>query len=551
MARKRSDKLAEGLVDRDGVLRGDRANWDGMWQDIARYVLPREATFTEEVSPGVERQRNVLDSTAPRSLELFASFIHTLMNNPASVWFRPRIAEVRDELNKQVSMQQWRDDVRRRQLQSMTRAKVYSALHQAELNQGAFGTSVVLSEMVNGNYQIRSYHLADCTIDEDESGEVDTVHRWARYTKRQAEMRFPDRAEDLGPSVEKVGDKEACRRKFIFQHSVFPTTDTELMDLMTGRDRRRVEGSPFASVWINHEDRVTIAVSAYQEFPYAVPRWYKVRGERWGRSPAMTVLGDIRMANRMKDTILRGAEKLVDPPLLLPDGGLVSPIRLHAGGLSFTEGTVKVEPLIPPGASRIEFGDALLKQTQEAIRDGFFVPLFITPESPVKTATQVLQEVNERNRAVSPMLVRQQEELHEPLLMRNYNLLSRAGALPPPPEDVGNRPIEVEFISPLSGSQREQEALSILRLFEQIAPWGQIDDGVFDTFHTDRVAEFVSEATGVPAEVKRTATELRTFRAQRAQAEQAAQVAETGPPTAAAAADLIKANAAQTAAERR
>ncbi len=540
MAARQKDKLAERLVQNDAEGQGDRKPFDSLWPDITRYVIPREATFTEEVTPGAERTRYILDSTAPRSLELFASFLHTLLNNPASDWFAARIVDDNNEgLNDLVSTKRWLDAVRKVMLQSMLEARLYSALHQAYLGMGSIGTSVIFSAVVNGEYRIRSYHVADVTLRENDAEEVDALSRQVKWTPRQARRRFP--GAELGPAVERADKRKNPGQKVRFLHSVFPTSDTDLMDLMEPRDRLQAEMFPFASVWCNAEDKITISVGGFEDFPYTVSRWYKTRGEVWGRSPAMTVMPDIRMVNRMTDTILRGAEKLVDPPMLLPDGGLVSPIRLHAGGLSFSEGHVKPEPLIPPGASRIEVGDALLQRKQEAIRDGFFVPLFITPDSPVKTATQVLQEVDERNRATSPMLVRIQEELFDHLLTRNYGLLQRAGKLPLAPPELLNREIEIQYISPLTGSQREQEGLALLRLFEQIAPWAQVDPGIFDSFKSDKVAKVLSEATAVPAEVVRTAAELKRLR--EAQAEERAQQEqqEQLPVTVDAAAKLIKA----------
>lgn len=250
-----------------------------------------------------------------------------------------------------------------------------------------------------------------------------------------------------------------------------------------------------------------------------VPRWYKTRGELYGRSPAMTALPDIRMVNQMSATILRGAEKIVDPPLVIPDGGLVSPARLFPGGITYSEGTVEIKTLIPPGTSRIETGNQLLEQRQQSIREAFFTPLFVTPDSPVKTATQVLQEVDERNRAVSPMLVRVQSELFFGLIRRVYNLLLRAGRIPDPPEEMAGDDLTVEYVSPLIASQRQMEALSTVRLYEMMAPWYGLDKGIGDHVSIDRLWPVILMGSGAPAQIAKTPSELRQFRDARAAAE--------------------------------
>ena len=511
------DKLARAILAREEHERAQRLDLEALWQRIGRHVIPRNATFTEEVSRGVHRNRFVLDSTAPRSLELFASFLHTLLNNPATQWFKISV-EDDVELNKNQEVRKWMENTQKRMLRIMSSqsANLYPQLHQIYLDLGAFGTAVLYVETDDaGRLRLRAYHLADCLITENSAGFVDGMYRQFKLSPRQAKQRWPDRP--LGRQVDEASAKGKGKntlKEVRFIHAVFSRDDEELAPLVPKRIMNR--GTPFISVWVNAIDRKTIGTGTYEEFPYMVPRWYKVRGDKYGRSPAMTVLPSIQMVNRMKETILRGAEKLVDPPLLLPDGGLVSPIRLFPGGISFSEGTVTPVPLIPPGASRIEVGNDLLQKEQEAIREGFFVNLFQTPGSPVKTATQVLEEVDERNRAVSPMLINTQAELFHPFIGRVFNILLRAGKFMELPSVLVGREIDIEYISPLAASQQQMEGLSVLRLFQGLAPWSEIDPGIFDNFDMDEVAKVVHKASGAPASILRSTSKIVSIREARA-----------------------------------
>lgn len=540
------DALAKAIIDREGAGRSSRANWETLWQSCARYTLPREATFTETVTPGHERTRQILDSTAPRALELFASFLHTLMNNPAQQWFK---LSVRNVERPSAAVAKWLELAEQRILTAMVKAKVYDHLHQVYLQLGSAGTSVLYTEGGLGlPFRIRGFHLKDCVLEEGEDGEIDAVFRQRFYSPRQAVQRWGEKAGEKVMELAKqpkqgggfTGYNRQASDHCRFIHAVFPLDEPGLGALLP-REIRDKE-APFASVWVNEKDAATISVGHYLEFPYQVPRWYRTADEVYGRSPAMAALPDIRMANRMKETILRGAEKLVDPPVLMPDGALLSPLRLFPGSITFTDGVVKPEPLIPPGASRIEVGNALLEQTQMAIEKAFFVPFFVDIDEKVKTATQVLQEADERNRAVSPMLMRTQSELYDRLIPRVFNILSRAGEIPDPPEDLGGE-LMIEYNSPLVASQRQIEGLSILRMFEALAPWHGVDPGVFDHFDPDEVAKITHRATGAPAVILRNETVIKRVRQarlqQQQQAEQMAQI-EAG---AGAAADLMTAAA--------
>lgn len=505
------DPLAEAICAREAVLRSQRSNWETLWQSVARYVMPREATFTEKVTEGHERNRWVLDSTGPRSNELFASFLHTLMNNPGRQWFHLALVGQDKPSTPQA---QWLEATAAAALRRMVRAKIYEQLHQAFLHLGAFGTAVIYVEGAP-SLSIRHFHLGDCVIDEGDSGDIDAMYRQLMRTPRQAIQRWGEErvSKDLLDAAKAGRGEEKVR----FLHAVFPMDEPALGALMPPEVRNL--GAPFASVWVDTRHRRTMSVGHYHEFPYMVPRWYQTNDELYGRSPAMSVLPSIRMANRMLETILRGAEKLVDPPLLIPDGAMLSPVRLFPGGISFSDGLVTPQPLIPPGASRIEVGNALLEKTQADVEKGFFVPLFVDIDEKVKTATQVLQEADERNRAVSPMLMRQTVELYDPLIRRVFKVLERAGELPEPPADLRGE-LTVEYVSPLIASQRQIEGLSLARLFEGLAPWGGLDPGVFDHFDPDQVSLVMHAASGAPAKVLRDSLAVKRVRDARAKQQQ-------------------------------
>lgn len=539
------DKVAEALCEREEEMRSGRSNWENLWQNVTKYVLPNEASFNETLPNGLERTRYVLDSTAPRSLELFASALHGLLNNPALRWVKIGVEEDPSIMDNPEN-REWATRVEDLILSALSReeADIYSQLHTIYLGLGSVGTACGFIDVSNrGNLRVREYHMADVVIDEGENEMVDTVFRRWNTTVRRARQRWPGL--ELGKSVDDGpgGQRKKPGEKVEFMHVVVPSGDPVVVDMPA---RVRNLRAPYYACWINKEDRKVVKYDTYEEFPYLVPRWYKTRGEVYGRSPAMTALPDIRMVNQMSATILRGAEKIVDPPLVIPDGGLVSPARLFPGGITYSEGTIEIKTLIPPGTSRIETGNQLLEARQQAIREAFFTPLFATPESPVKTATQVLQEVDERNRAVSPMLVRVQSELFNGLIRRTYNLLLRAGRIPPPPPALVGDKLKVEYVSPLIASQRQMEALSTIRLYEMMAPWMGVDRGIGDWVDSDKLFPVILTGSGAPAMIAKSKNDVKKLRDARDQTMQQAQSAELALQGGEVAAKLGMAAAAQS-----
>ena len=74
-----------------------------------------------------------------------------------------------------------------------------------------------------------------------------------------------------------------------------------------------------------------ISEGGFDTMPYIVSRYVTGPRETYGRSPAMTILPDIKMINEMSKTVIRAGQKVVDPPLLVADEGVMFPINTNAG----------------------------------------------------------------------------------------------------------------------------------------------------------------------------------------------------------------------------
>jgi len=534
------DALGKAIVRREQEARtsDERQALDSFWDLIYRYTLPRRAIFQDEDQHGVRKDRYVLDSTAPRALELFASFLHSNLNNPALQWI---LVDIEDGQELTVDERKWLDAATKRlQRRLVTTTSIYSDLHEIYMDLGAGGTGTLLVEKTkNGSIRSSAFHMRDVVVEEGSDREIDVVYRQEKWSKRVALQRFPGL--DLGKSFGQGKDKKGR-----FLHSVFPMTDEDILSKVDKRerDRLKLQKAKTFGVWVNADQEKTIEAGGFFDMPYAASRWYKVQGATYGRSPAMTVIGDILMVNRMSETTLKAAEKLVDPPMLMHDGGLMSPVRMFPGGITYTDGPVEPRFLVPPGASRIELSGALIEQRQTAIREGFFVPLFMDQNGPVKTATQYLGEQDERNRAVGPMLVRMHHEFFDRWVPRSFRILNDQGEFGPMPESLARKAhlLKFKYLSPITNSVAQSDGLNVARLFEGLAPWYQIDDGAFDSINIDQAAKVILNASGAPKAVERNEAEIKKVRDQRLARAQAAEAQAGAISAVEAGAKLISAN---------
>jgi hypothetical protein len=234
---------------------------------------------------------------------------------------------------------------------------------------------------------------------------------------------------------------------------------------------------------------------------------------------------------------------VVDPVLLSHDDGILDtfslkPGTMNPGGVS-AEGRALVHTL-PTG--NLAAGQDLMDMERSVINDAFLVSLFqILIETPTMTATEVLERAREKGALLSPTMGRQQSEMLGPMIERELDVLSKQGLLSPMPPLLAEAEgeFEIEYDSPLSRSQRSEEAAGWLRTLEAAIAYANTtqDLSVLDQFNTDVIYQQLAEINAVPASWMNDLETVKAQREQRAQQQQTQQMVEAAP----AAAGVMKA----------
>jgi hypothetical protein len=518
---------------------------ESLWQEVADRVWPQMSDFLSKREPGAKRTEKIFDSTACLALEKFAAAIHSLITPDNQQYHGLTPGD--KSLREYHPLKQYLEDVTEA-LFAVRRSPFANFSSQASecyKSLGAFGTmGMMVEDVVGRGIRYKSCHLAELYISENEHGIIDTVHRKFEYTARQAAGAFG--LENLPGKIKSALEKNDDASKFEFIHAVEPNRDRK-------RGRMDWEGMRFKSCYVSIEGRQLIEEGGYRTFPYAISRYSTNPKEVYGRGPAMMVLPDIKMLNEMEKTTLRAGHMAVDPPLLLLEDGALQGFQMRPRALNFGgvdgEGRQMVQPL-KTGANlpwQIEMNDGKRKLINEA----FLVTLFqILVETPQITATEALLRAQEKGQLLAPTMGRQQSEFLGPIIERELDILAMAGALPEPSPEVAelmqDGMIEIEYTSPLSRLVRSEDAVSILRTFEQLSPMAQLDPGVFDVFDTDALPRELAEINGVPAKVLRSKEAVAQIKEQKRQAAEMQSMLAAAPVAADAANNL--ANAAATAA---
>jgi len=532
----------EKLIRRYDAVKSDRGVWESQWEEIAERILPRQMGFIGDRTRGEKRMEKVFDSTPIIALGRFSSVMDSLQTPRQSIWHYVQSND--PAINRDFSVRTWFEEVRRVLFLERYQPKANFTGQNSErwTDMGAFGNGTLFTDWDKG-LRYRHIALKDLFFLENHQGMVDTVFRRFMLTARQAAQQFG--IENCHEKIQAAMSNPSLEMsEFEFVHVTLPNDEYD--------DRKAdYRGAKIASVYICMTARKALGDKAgYGEFPYSISRYSMAPGEVYGRGPGGMALPDIKMLNEMAKTDISAAHKLINPPLLVHDDGIMGGgamnMNLTPGGINFggvsRDGRALIQPLST--GARVDIADSKMEQRRQSINDAFLVTLFqILIETPRMSATEALIRSQEKAMLLTPTVGRQSSEALGPMIERELELLMRHGKLPPMPglllEAQGE--YEIVFDSPMSRMQRAEELVGIQRTMETLTPYAQIDPTVMDVFDPDQIAQLTAEVSGMPMKTIRSPDDIAKIRADRKQQEDAMREAEMAQPMAGAMKDIAQA----------
>jgi len=505
---------AKKLIDRFNRMKSNRQNWDSLWEDVARFVIPnKDDVFSyNNRATGDQKHHRIYENSAVHFNEMLANTLHSMLTNPSQVWLEFNARD--QEINKSPKVRKWLQDLADLMIQLLNNTNFNAAIHECYLDLGSFGTAVLgVFEDDKDVFRFRSEPIYKFYVEESSRCVVDVIASKVKMKVRDAFKKFGEDA--FGSEAEML--KNGLDKKIEILHIILPREERKLI----GIDSKSFE---YASCYIYVEKQMIIKESGYREFPFLVPRWIKLSDEIYGRSPSMKALPDIKMLNQIMKTTIRGAQKLVDPPLLVPDDGVLGRVNTVPGGLNtYRAGTSdRIEPLITGGNAGI--GVEIMNDVRERVKQHYFVDQFQLREGPQMTATEVNARVEMQLRLLGPILGRLHYEWLIPLVGRMLKIMIRKKILPANvPQELTERDLEIEvfFTSQIAKAQRSAEADNLINYLASLQPLAQIDPSVVDVVNRDQAVRTLGHLRGVPQEILHNEEELAEIREQKAQQEQA------------------------------
>ena len=253
-----------------------------------------------------------------------------------------------------------------------------------------------------------------------------------------------------------------------------------------------------------------------------MPRWTKTNEEKYGRSPAMKALSDIKMINATKKVTIQTAQLAGAPPLQIPDNGFLTPLDLKPFGRNFKRQGLKdeIKPIFTAGNINISL--EFMEMIKQTIRSAFFLDKLNLVENDRMTATEVRQRRDEQLRLLGPILGRLSRELLKPIIDRVFGILERKKVFKDLPEEITDAKLDIKYVSSIAQAQLTAQSENIVRAVQATGVIIEFQPEVMDNIDGDALLKHNIDIFNVDPSIIRKDDEVEAIRESRAQAEQQA-----------------------------
>lgn len=526
-----------------------RANYDGVWAEIARLVYPEQDNLfgggmhTSKWMREQPQTRTAHEPYATQALEDGVAVFESFVMPKGQRWQKLELTD--ESLMRKVRNQQWLEAKEKTlfALRNDPRSGFAGTVHESAMSLFSFGPQSMwvdirrdqLGRIAGLSYQ--SEFIGDVWVERDAEGNVMRVHRALELTAEQALRKW---GQDCPPKVREAmsGPNAQPNKRFMFLHVIEPNR-------MFDPERIDARGKPLAGGYYSCDDEMVFRQGGYGSMPRLVSSFNRANKSTWGRSPAMKVLPTIRMEQQVWLDRVFGAELRLKPPLLAMDDD-IDLIELKPFGVTYGGLDERGEPVLREFLTQTDATDAReLSAEAKALIDQAFYRHLLQLNRELKThitAARTAEENAEKGILLSPLAMQEQEWL-SPMTERELALMGEIGLFDDAPPDVAEYlattgGLGIKYDNGLTALQEAGKSAAFLNFAQQVGALAQFDPTVVEDLKREypmkKVLPELARIAGVPAAMRATEDEQADYDAQKAQAAQTQQLLEAVPALATA-----------------
>lgn len=554
---KNVDTLRERTWSRFKAMQSERQQLEPDYRELRENFLPTRGRFDRDGNSGQAGNRQPRRARLPNSTPVLAtrtagSGLHAGLTAPSRPWFKFGLYD--DSLAEFGPVKVWLADAEDALRKAFNVSNLYEMLPFMFSEYAAMGTMCGLcledDRKPRAPMRFEWYTAGQYWLGTDYAGGYDTLLREMTLTTRQVVDRFGK--ENVRGQI--LRDWNACNydKPVRILHAIEPEKG--------GR------GST-SRYWTMARDPGwdgLLADRVFAENPILAAPWERVYGETYGTNcPGMIALGDARALQIDEIDKARALQRHHNPPLQ-------GPALLARAGISLAPGTYNEIPGYGATAgngirSLYDFKPDItglldnIQRNERRINQAFFTDLFLMltqdERAQRSTAEEIRAKYDEKVLALGPTL-EQANNMLRGLIDRAFGIMVRRSQpiwegrmdgeplLPPPPEDLQDEEIQIEFVSTLQQAMRASTLQGIERFATFALQMAQATGQPPAKLDAEQAMDEYGAALGVPPRIVRSDEDVAAMREQAAKAQQVQQMAAVAPAlrdAAGAAKDLAEA----------
>jgi len=343
---------------------------------------------------------------------------------------------------------------------------------------------------------VRCSPMRDSAWEAGAGHEPDT-HFWRQsLSAGEWAKKFPKA--QLGETVMKAAESVTSRdRSFTFIHALLENPGWSPSEADQVPTKRR-----YLSVWLNEQEKVLVQAAWRNSRSYEAFRGRMRPGESYGREGGDEALEEALMAQRVRVAVIRSMEKAIDPVMLLPDDGVITPPTNEPEGAMVVKSELLTRANDPIRYMKSEGRPDL---GMEFLRDGvygsldraFGKDLYTLPREPRMLDGQIVGLQEEQSRGTVPLIV----PLFAPtarFLGHIASIMGRQGRLPRPPQAAHKLTLSFKFKNPLERASRLAEVRAFMQAMSILVQAVQVDPGARHAIKVIEGVQYCARILGVP-----------------------------------------------------
>lgn len=515
------DKDRDYLNRRYNEMDREYKTFEPHFKQLSEFIDPRRGRyFVEDRNKGDKRFKNIINNRATKALRKATAGMMAGAMSPSRPWFVWTLMDT--DLLEDEGVKNWLSLFQRLILMVLSKSNAYNMAPLMLRELLLFGTGCMTHvDDFDDIARFYTHTIGSYRIAQNHKLKVDTLGREFQMTAIQMVRKFG--LDKVSVAVKSQYDRGNYEGWFTVRH---------LIELNPKRDSSELgsEFMPFRSVYWEKNTKSFLSRKGFEGFPAYVPRWELAGEDIYSvNCPGMTNLGDIKQLQQQEKEKAKAIAKAGTPPLQGPPNLRNQPVANMPGGLTINSSNQKIESIysVDPRIQEMLFD---INSTEDRIDEGFFVDMFmaITDMKGIQPKNELqLSQINqERLLQIGPVLEQVHGEWLDRMVRRVAKQILDADIMPPAPEALQGRELDVEFVSALAMAQRSVTTSAIERTVNFAGQMTEAGFDVRDKINGDRAIEDYAGFVGAPTKIIVPDDEVAAIRQKRAEEEQRAKQIE-------------------------